>query len=172
VVANRTPERAASLLRLAAQFDNGRVAEACSLDDLARQPFDLVINATSAGLAPATAAAQATSAAASASLPAASAMSAPPERSATPVAPWTNVCFADGALAYDLSYADQATAFMRWSSQHGAARAADGLGMLLEQAAESFLLWRGVRPDTRDVAAMLRPGTPLDPMAAPSRIRG
>ena len=66
--------------------------------------------------------------------------------------------FAPGALAYDMIYADAADAVHALGARaRRGARAADGLGMLIEQAAESFLLWRGVRPDTAPVFALLRP---------------
>ena len=53
-----------------------------------------------------------------------------------------------GSVAYDLGYGAGDTPFVRWARAQGVIRAEQGLGMLIEQAAESFLLWRGVRPDT------------------------
>jgi shikimate dehydrogenase len=61
-----------------------------------------------------------------------------------------------GAWCYDMLYSHQETAFQRWGHKHQAARALDGLGMLVEQAAESFYLWRGTRPETALVINMLR----------------
>ena len=66
--------------------------------------------------------------------------------------------FTNNAVAYDMMYGDKATAFLEWAILHGAATAADGLGMLVEQAAESYLLWHGVRPETRHVILALRKG--------------
>ena len=59
---------------------------------------------------------------------------------------------------YDLVYAAQPTAFMRWSAAQAAWAIADGLGMLVEQAAESYYLWRGQRPGTESVISSLRHG--------------
>ena len=59
-------------------------------------------------------------------------------------------------LAYDCVYGARPTAFMRQALDGGAERASDGLGMLVEQAAESFLVWRGVRPDTAPVYRTLQ----------------
>jgi len=59
-------------------------------------------------------------------------------------------------LCYDCAYGEQDTVFVNWARAAGAARAVMGLGMLVEQAAESFLLWRGVRPDTAPVLKALR----------------
>ncbi|HXF66592.1 MAG TPA: shikimate dehydrogenase [Burkholderiales bacterium] len=125
VVANRTPQRAAALVghfeKLQSYAARGIVARPYS--ELAGSRFDLVINATSAGLA-----------------------------SALP--PLPRELFAPGALAYDMVYGRH-TAFMRFAEECGA-RAADGLGMLVEQAAEAFHFWRGVRPETGPVIEMLR----------------
>ena len=60
-----------------------------------------------------------------------------------------------GALAYDMMYGPAAQAFLQWAREHGAT-ARDGLGMLVEQAAESFFFWRGVRPPAPQVLAELR----------------
>ena len=63
--------------------------------------------------------------------------------------------FAPGALAYDMVYGKGLTPFLRLARQAGCARVADGVGMLVEQAAEAFAWWRGVRPDTREALARL-----------------
>lgn len=124
VISNRT---AAKAERLAAEFSSAVPAEnisGCGFADLAGQRFDLVINATSAGLS-----------------------------DAAPALP--QGLFAPGSLAYDMVYGRQ-SAFLRQAGNDGATHLADGLGMLLEQAAESFLLWRGVRPETAAVLSELR----------------
>lgn len=123
-IANRTAQKASDLADEMA--DLGPI-QGGGFDTAAEQAFDVVINATSAGLS-----------------------------DELPDLP--SGILAAGALAYDMVYADEATAFVRWARQQGAAAAVDGLGMLVEQAAESFLLWRGVRPDTTPVIRTLRPG--------------
>lgn len=125
VVANRTADKA---MALADRFaDLGEISGVGLSRAGEDGPFDLVINATSAGLA----------------------------GSALPELP--SDLFAEGATAYDMIYADAPTPFLRWAGDEGAARCVDGLGMLLEQAAEAFWLWRGKRPSTAPVRKVLRP---------------
>ena len=66
--------------------------------------------------------------------------------------------FAQCELAYDMAYGREPTAFMRFAAEAGAQRSTDGLGMLVEQAAESYRLWRGFSPTTASVLAALRAG--------------
>jgi shikimate dehydrogenase len=126
VIANRTAEKAA---RLAVEFTDvaaqrGLVSpKGGSFDDLADTGFDLVINATSAGLS-------------------------------DTALPLPATAFAPTAVAYDMVYGRE-TPFMAQARSAGC-RVADGLGMLVEQAAEAFFLWRGVRPETAPVMATLR----------------
>lgn len=77
--------------------------------------------------------------------------------------------FADCRLAYDMAYGEESTVFMDFAAQNGAAATADGLGMLVCQAAESYRLWRGFSPATAEVIDALRhrrlplpAGTPCD----------
>lgn len=65
---------------------------------------------------------------------------------------------ADGGACYDMMYAAEPTVFMRWAQAQGATLVTDGLGMLVEQAADAFALWRGVRPETAEVLHALRAG--------------
>jgi shikimate dehydrogenase len=64
--------------------------------------------------------------------------------------------FDDCMLAYDLVYDPHPTPFMELARRGGAKQISDGLGMLVEQAAEAFLVWRGVRPETGPVYRDLR----------------
>lgn len=124
-IANRTVEKASRLAREFGAFTAGSVTPlvACGFDALAGREFDLVINATSAGL------------------------------SDTPI-PLPAGVFAPGGLAYEMVYGRQ-TPFMQQARAAGC-RVADGLGMLVEQAAEAFFIWRGVRPATGPVLAVVR----------------
>ena len=124
VIVNRTQARAEALRE---QFAGVAAVDVEPCDGLAGQRFDLVINATSAGLH-------------GESLPLPAGI------------------FAPGALAYDMVYGNTETPFMLAARALGASRVSDGLGMLVGQAAESFFLWRGVRPDTAPVLQMLQAG--------------
>lgn len=72
------------------------------------------------------------------------------------VPPLPDDLLAPNASCYDMMYGATRTPFQLWATAHGAAQSLDGLGMLVEQAAEAFMLWRGVRPQTGAVIAALR----------------
>ncbi len=120
-IANRSVERAREL---AARF--GKLGEIvpCRFDELDGEHFDLVINATSAGL-----------------------------HGEKP--PFPESILTPDTVCYDLSYAMADTPFVGWTKQHGVKRSHQGWGMLVEQAAEAFFIWRGVRPDTGPVREKL-----------------
>ncbi len=65
-------------------------------------------------------------------------------------------CVKGAELVYDMMYGTEATSFMKFADSHGASRSADGLGMLVEQAAFSFQRWLGVFPETGPVISLLR----------------
>ncbi|SEK21099.1 shikimate dehydrogenase [Atopomonas hussainii] len=122
VIANRTLSKAETLAQHFADLGPVLASEFAWL----QQPFDLIINGTSASLA-----------------------GELPPLPAAVIKPGHTRC-------YDMMYSAEPTAFNRWASDLGAAACMDGLGMLVEQAAEAFLLWRGVRPDSAPVLAELR----------------
>ncbi len=122
IIANRTPAKAAELMTLFSPLSSVPVT-ASAYGDLSDQ-YDIVINATSAGLTD--------------------------EMPAVPAA-----IFTGSALAYDMVYGPKPTRFMQFAALQSVA-VRDGLGMLVEQAAESFFVWRGVRPETSAVLAALR----------------
>lgn len=122
VIANRTVPKAEMLVM---HFSDTVPMQACRFQTVPRDvEFDLIINATSAGL-----------------------------RGESP--PYPAAAVTSGTVCYDLSYGLAPTPFSLWASKHGAARSIMGWGMLVEQAAESFELWRGVRPDTEAVLGQL-----------------
>ncbi len=72
------------------------------------------------------------------------------------IPPLPNSIFRTSSCSYDMMYAAKPTPFLRWSSDNGATHVFDGLGMLVEQAAESFYIWRGIKPETASVIKKLR----------------
>ncbi len=72
------------------------------------------------------------------------------------VPPLPDKLLAAEASCYDMMYSENDTAFVTWAKQHGAAKSVDGLGMLVEQAAEAFRLWRGIKPDTSNIIQKIR----------------
>ena len=70
--------------------------------------------------------------------------------------PLPDSIFRKNSCSYDMMYATQTTPFMQWSTNNGAIKVFDGLGMLVEQAAESFYIWRNVRPETKPVIQHIR----------------
>ena len=122
VIANRTFPKARAL---ADHFANEGPVNACRFEDVRSLPiYDLIINATSAGLK-------------------------------GEVPPYPEEAVHPATTCYDLSYGASPTPFASWAARHGAAKSLMGWGMLVEQAAESFYIWRGVRPDTAPVLKQL-----------------
>jgi len=118
VIANRSLDKAEALVD---HFQDQGPVTACGFDDVpVAEPYDLVINATSAGI-----------------------------QGKTP--PYPEAAVSRDTVCYDLSYGLHATPFSVWGREQGAAQSVMGWGMLIEQAAESFHIWRGVRPDTEPV---------------------
>jgi shikimate dehydrogenase len=125
IITNRTLDKALNMVkRVEARDEMVFVSvNAYAFDDLEGQQFDIVINATSAGLSDSQ-------------------------------LPLPSGIFAPNALAYDMMYG-RMTPFMAFALAHGAS-VFDGLGMLIEQAAEAFSVWRGIRPPTAPVIAMFK----------------
>lgn len=122
MIVNRTQGKAETLQMQFAEFTDIDIG---TYDTLAGRQFDLVINATSAGLAG--------------------------EHLALPEG-----LFGERSLAYDMVYGNSETPFQRDARRLGASRTSDGLGMLVNQAAESFYIWRGIRPEIEPVLQMLQ----------------
>jgi shikimate dehydrogenase len=124
VVANRTLDKARTLIERHDTLAIQHRVELAASDLAVRDRFDVVVNATASSLAGA----------------------------AVPV---PGAVLKPGALAYDMMYGPAAQGFLDWARENGPV-ARDGLGMLVEQAAEAFLVWRGVRPPSSQVLGELR----------------
>ena len=122
-IANRTIDKAEAL---AQHFSRSGPVTACRFNVIpVTEKYDLVINATSAGV-----------------------------KGDTP--PYPEAAVAPDTFCYDLSYGLSPTPFSVWAREQGAERSVMGWGMLVEQAAESFHIWRGVRPDTAPVLRQMK----------------
>ncbi len=123
LIANRTIDKAEALVE---RFGQLGPVSACRFNIVpVSDPFDLIINATSAGV-----------------------------HGDTP--PYPEAAVTGQTFCYDLSYGLKPTPFSVWAREHGADKSVMGWGMLVEQAAESFNLWRGVRPDTAPVLKQMK----------------
>jgi len=112
--------------QLAKDFQNIGEVTSCAYDGLGREKFDLIINGTSAGLT-------------------------------HEIPPVPDTVLGVNSICYDMMYNITGnTAFVDWAINRGASSSIDGLGMLVEQAAESFFIWHGVPVDTAEVIASLR----------------
>jgi shikimate dehydrogenase len=117
-IANRTVGKAQTLVD---HFGPAGPVSACPFNAVpVSDPYDLIINATSASL-----------------------------HGDSP--PYPSAAISNASFCYDLSYGLKPTPFSVWAKEHSAGKSVMGWGMLVEQAAESFKLWRGVRPDTAPV---------------------
>jgi shikimate dehydrogenase len=121
-IVNRTVARAQALSQ---EFSTLGEVSAGGYETLSTEPFDLLINASSAGLS-----------------------------GDAPLLPAG--ILSDRSCCYDLLYGAEPTPFMRWAAQNAAWAVSDGLGMLVEQAAEAFYVWHRQRPETRPVIHDLR----------------
>jgi len=123
-IANRTVAKAEALVELFTPVAGETRLSACGFEQ-PNEPFDVIINGTSASL--------------KGDLP-----------------PLSSKVIAQGTVIYDMMYSLQTTTFNQWALEQGAQIVHDGLGMLVEQAAESFRIWRGISPATRPVIEELR----------------
>lgn len=123
-IANRTVAKAEALAQLFAPVAPGVEINAVGFER-PDQPYDLIINGTSASL----------------------------QGDLPPLSP---TVIGSETVIYDMMYSLQTTTFNQWALDNGAGRVFDGLGMLVEQAAESFRVWRGVQPETAPVIEELR----------------
>ncbi len=122
LIVNRTAERAE---QLAEEFVDVGPVSGGAYSLIGERQFDLVVNATSAGLS-----------------------------GEMPQLP--SSLLTERSCCYDMVYGAEPTAFMRWAAHHAAWAVSDGLGMLVEQAAQSFYIWRHIRPETRPVINQIR----------------